>query len=97
MINDKWSTNRQYSFLTESFAKKKQTNEHKQNQQSKPARKKQTNNTYQFHIPRHQKFLRNNENEWNTKLSEQKTYIHTEQNSNAKDETYFPSFAIVKD
>ena len=54
-------------FLTESFAKKKQTNkqtnEHKQNQQSKPARKKQTNNTYQFHIPRHQKFLSRNKNE----------------------------------
>ena len=35
-------------FLTESFAKKKQTNkknEHKQNQQSKPARKK-TNKQY---------------------------------------------------
>ena len=67
MINDKWSTNRQYSFLTESFAKKKQTNkqtnEHKQNQQSKPARKKQTNNTYQFQIPRHQKCLRRNKNE----------------------------------
>ena len=48
MINDKWSTNRQYSFLTESFAKKKtnkQKNEHKQNQQSKPARKK-TNKQY---------------------------------------------------
>ena len=50
MINDKWSTNRQYSFLTESFAKKnkqtnKQTNEHNQNQQSKPARKK-TNKQY---------------------------------------------------
>ena len=48
MINDKWSTNRQYSFLTESIAKKqtnKQANKHKQNQQSKPARKK-TNKQY---------------------------------------------------
>ena len=65
MINDKWSTNRQYSFLTESIAKKqtnKQTNTNKINK-ANLQEKKQTNNTYQFHMPRHQKFLRNNENE----------------------------------
>lgn len=48
MINDKWSTNRQYSFFNRKLCQKKtnkQKNEHKQNQQSKPARKK-TNKQY---------------------------------------------------
>ena len=66
-------------FLTESFAKKKQTNKKTNTNKINKANlqeKKQTNNTYQFQIPRHQKYLRRNKNEWNTKLSEQKIYIH---------------------
>ena len=120
--NDKWSTNRQYSFLTDSFAKKdKQANKQTHTKSTKQTCKKKTNKQYlpvsyttTSEISEHKKYIYTYMGYLCSYLfcSVNHTYIYiyiftyprsaqfikyTEKNSNAKDETYFPSFAIVKD